>query len=154
MQNYNFRNGDVVSGAVLAALGTYIVIQASIWPYYGFDGPGPGFFPLWYGVLMVVLALGLIVQAARKPAADHHKIETIGIRRAMIVWGAFAVSLALMGPLGFAVSFTLFTMFIVNFVLGRSLLAGFLTGALSAAAFYVLFSVVLGTQLPIGYFGF
>jgi putative tricarboxylic transport membrane protein len=153
MQNLNFRNGDVVSGAVLAALGTYVVIQGSIWPYYSADGPGPGFFPIWYGVLMIVLSLGLIVQAVRKTPEAHGKIATVGIRRAMTVWGAFAVSLALMGPLGFSISFTLFTMFIVSYVLGRPLLTGFLTGAISAAAFYVLFWMVLGVQLPFGYFG-
>jgi putative tricarboxylic transport membrane protein len=153
MQKLNFRNGDVISGAVLAALGTYIVVQAVIWPYYSVDGPGPGFFPLWYGILMMLLSLGLIVQAARKPAEEHYKFETAGIRRAMIVWAAFAVSLALMGPLGFAISFTLFTTFIVSYVLGRSILTGLLTGAISSAAFYVLFWEVLGVQLPFGYFG-
>ena len=152
MQKLNLRNGDVVSGAVLTALGTYVVIQASVWPYYEVNGPGPGFFPMWYGVLMILLSLGLIVQAVRK--VDHPKIETAGIRRAIIVWAAFAVSLALMGPLGFCISFTLFTTFVVKYVLGRSLVAGLLTGAIGAAAFYVIFWEVLGVQLPRGYFGF
>ena len=42
--------GDVASGVVLAGLGFYIVVQAWRWEYLGPDGPGPGFFPLWYGV--------------------------------------------------------------------------------------------------------
>lgn len=152
MHKYNLQNGDVVSGAILVALGTYIVIQAGIWPYYDVNGPGPGFFPMWYGILMIALSLALIVQAARKAPEAHHKITTVGIRRAIMVWGAFAISLALMGLLGFCISFTIFTMSI-SYVLGRPLLAGFLTGAISAAAFYILFWILLGVQLPLGYFG-
>ena len=59
------KKGDVISGAVLAALGVYIITQARAWDYYTLDGPGPGFFPFWYGVAMVVLSLLLVLNAAR-----------------------------------------------------------------------------------------
>ena len=52
------RNGDVLSAAALAALGIYMFSEAWPWPYYSDDGPGPAFFPLWYGVIMVVLVAG------------------------------------------------------------------------------------------------
>src|SRR5689334_15598374 len=154
MQKLNIKNGDVISGAVLAALGTYIVIQASIWPYYEVNGPGPGFFPIWYGILMVGLSLWLVITAAQKPRVEAEATSTVGIGRAVLVWAGFTVSLVLMAFLGFCIAFTLFTMFIVSYVLGRPILPGFLTGAISAATFYVLFWVVLGVQLPAGYVGF
>src|SRR5262245_8687621 len=59
------KNGDAISGAALAALGVYIVMQSRVWDYYTLDGPGPAFFPFWYGVAMVALSLLLIVNAAR-----------------------------------------------------------------------------------------
>src|SRR5262245_52779331 len=59
------KKGDVISGAVLAALGVFIITQALAWDYYTLDGPGPGFFPFWYGIAMVVLSLLLIVNSAR-----------------------------------------------------------------------------------------
>ena len=66
--------GEVISGAVLAALGVYIFVQSRAYDYYTPDGPGPGFFPLWYGVAMVVLSLALIVsqrpQGRRRAAAS------------------------------------------------------------------------------------
>jgi putative tricarboxylic transport membrane protein len=154
MQKLNLKNGDVISGAVLAALGTYIIIQAVIWPYYDVNGPGPGFFPLWYGILMVTLSLWLVINAARKTAEETEPVFTVGVTRALLVWGGFAASLVLMGVIGFCISFTLLTMFIVSYALGRSLLTGFLTGAISAAAFYLVFWIVLGVQLPTGYVGF
>ena len=48
-------NADLWSGLALAALGGYIIVQASGWEYLGSDGPGPGFFPLWYGIAMAAL---------------------------------------------------------------------------------------------------
>lgn len=154
MQKLNLRNGDVISGAVLAALGTYIVIQASIWPYYEVNGPGPGFFPLWYGVLMVALSLWLVITAAQKARVEAEPVNTIGLRRAVTVWVGFTISLVLMSFLGFCISFTLFTMFIVSYVLGRPILPGLLTGAIGAFSFWLLFWIVLGVQLPTGYVGF
>jgi putative tricarboxylic transport membrane protein len=154
MHKFNLRNGDVVSGGLLAALGTYIVIQASIWPYYGFDGPGPGFFPLWYGILMIGLSLWLIVSTALKPKPEHEKRDFTGTRRALIVWAAFAACLALMGVIGFSISFALFTIFVVTYVFQRSIMTAVLTGAASSLVFYVTFYMVLGVQLPTGLVGF
>ena len=53
------RRGDFWSGLALAALGAWIVREARGWPYMTEEGPGPGFFPVWYGSLMVVLSLPL-----------------------------------------------------------------------------------------------
>ena len=48
---------ETSSAAALAALGVYVFMEAWNWPYYNDDGPGPAFFPLWYGAGMVVLSL-------------------------------------------------------------------------------------------------
>ena len=53
---------------MLAALGVYIFMEARDWAYYSDDGPGPAFFPVWYGVAMVVLSLALIVDR-RSPSS-------------------------------------------------------------------------------------
>ena len=103
---------------------------------------------------MVGLSLWLIITATQKPRAEPESASTVGIGRALLVWVGFTVSLVAMAFLGFCIAFTLFTMFIVSYVLGRPILPGFLTGAISAAIFYVLFWVVLGVQLPAGYVGF
>ena len=131
MQKYNLRNGDVVSGAFLAALGLYIVAQAYSWNYYNPDGPGPGFFPTWYGLLMIGLALALIIGTARKPKPQSHAKNWDGSKRALITWLAFAACIATMGVLGFRLSFTLFTFFLVAFVFQRTLVAAALTSCWS-----------------------
>ena len=66
------RDGDVISGAALSALGLYIFLQAHQWDYSGPDGPGPGFFPTWYGLGMIALSLAMIGQKVRRSALAGH----------------------------------------------------------------------------------
>ena len=159
MGNAIVRNGEVISGAVLAALGVYIFLQAHAWDYYTVDGPGPGFFPTWYGVAMVALSLALIVGNVLKPKSKSATKPTGNVDwqaagRALGTWAAFAGSVALMGLLGFVLSFALFTFVIVAFVFKRSWVTAAITGIVAALAFYVIFPVVLEVQLPTGVFGF
>jgi len=147
------RNGEVISGAVLAALGSYIFVQSRAYDYYTADGPGPGFFPTWYGVAMVVLSLALIITSARR-GGEGRPLDWRGISRALLTWAAFAASVALMGTLGFVVSFALLTFCVVTLVFKRSLLTAGLTAVGAALAFHVVFPVILEVQLPTGLLGF
>jgi putative tricarboxylic transport membrane protein len=147
------RNGEAISGAVLAALGAYIFLQSRAWDYYTADGPGPGFFPTWYGVAMVVLSLALIVSSVRN-GGERRAIDWRATSRALSTWAAFAVSVALMGALGFMVSFALLTFFVVTFVFKRSMLTAAVTAVAAAVVFHVVFPVILDVQLPTGRLGF
>src|SRR6266540_2799085 len=149
------KDGDVISGAVLAALGVYIVMQSLAWEYSGPDGPGPGFFPFWYGVAMVALSLLLIVSSVRKSGDENEgAIDWPATGRALATWAAFALSIALMNWLGFIISFALLTFFIVAVIFRRSLLTAGITAAVSALAFHLVFPVALSVALPTGVFGF
>jgi putative tricarboxylic transport membrane protein len=148
------RNGDVVSGAVLAALGVYIFMEARNWAYYNEDGPGPAFFPIWYGVAMVVLSLGLIVIAIAKQQPTVDKPDWPGVARALITWAAFAICAALMGWLGFLLSFAILTFFIMAFVFRRPPIMAAVVAVCAAAGFYVVFPLALSVPLPTGVFGF
>ena len=59
------KHSDFWSGLALAALGGGIVFAASRWDYLTPEGPGAGFFPLWYGIAMLVLAVLLAAQSLR-----------------------------------------------------------------------------------------
>jgi putative tricarboxylic transport membrane protein len=155
MEKFSLRQGDVISGVVLAGLGLYIVLQAHAWNYYGPDGPGPGFFPTWYGFAMIALSVGLIAKSIlRSETKKVAAADRMGTVRAVATWAAFAACVALMNVAGFFVSFFLFTIFIVMFVFRRSLLAAGVTAAGTAIAFYITFSVLLGVELPTGFLGF
>ena len=163
------RDGDVLSGVALAMLGIYILAQASVWEYFSADGPGPGFFPFWYGVAMATLALVLIVSKVRNtragqnspqqaepepPQAQQPLIDWTTTGRALGTWAAFALAVALMAPLGFLISFALLTFFIVAWVYRKPLLTAGITAVVTPLSFHLVFPVALGVDLPTGLFGF
>jgi putative tricarboxylic transport membrane protein len=149
------RDGETISGALLAALGVYVFLQSRAWDYYTEDGPGPGFFPYWYGAAMVVLSLALIVSRVRKLETDTGRaMDWGGTRRALGTWLAFAASVALMEPLGFVLSFALLTFVIVTLIFHRPPVTAGLTAIGVAVAFHLTFPVILSVPLPTGFLGF
>lgn len=146
-------NGDVLSGLVLVALGVYIIIEARGWNYMSEEGPGPGFFPLWYGIAMVVLSLLLVLRSAVGAGAGK-PVEWAGVRRALLAWVAFAVCVALMQPLGFVLSLALLTLFVMAGMYGRPLKMALAAAVGNAAGFYLVFVLALGLSLPVGPLGF
>lgn len=138
--------GDFWSGLALCGLGAYIVSEAARWEYLGADGPGPGFFPLWYGLAMIGLSLALVVGSLTKQNQEH--VDWSGARRALGAWLALAVCVALLKVAGFVVCFAALAFFIVAVMYRRPLkTAAIVAGALTAG-FYVVFPLALGVRLP------
>ena len=154
MEDETRKSGDLWSGVALAALGLYIVFQARQWEYLGPEGPGPGFFPLWYGVAMLGLSALLIVLHLRRGSARGNAVDWTRLGRAFSTWFALAASVALFKPLGFVISFALLTYFIVAVMYRRPLKTAALTAIASAAGFYLVFDLALGVPLPVGFLGF
>ena len=146
--------GDLWSGVALAALGVYIVVQAWQWDYLGPDGPGPGFFPLWYGVAMIALAGLLVASQLRRAPVRARVMNWARIGRALSTWLALAVSVALFKFLGFVLSFTLLTYFIVAVLYGKPLRTAAVAAVATGAGFYLVFDLALGLGLPVGVLGF
>ncbi len=140
---------------MLAGLGAFIIANAWNWEYLGADGPGAGFFPLWYGVAMVALAGALIVKAAAGRAAAAGKaVSWSGSVRALAAWGAFVASIALLKVLGFVLSFGLFTLFVVAGMYRRPLRVALTMAVAVTAGFFLVFQLALRVELPAGIFGF
>jgi putative tricarboxylic transport membrane protein len=145
------RRADFWSGIALAALGTWIVVQARKWVYMGEDGPGAGFFPMWYGGAMVALSLLLVAGTVVK----RHEAEPAAVRwgdlgRAMTCWAAFVACIALMPVLGFPVAFGLLTWFIIAVMARRPQRLALSVAIGGAILFYVLFELALDLSLPKG----
>jgi putative tricarboxylic transport membrane protein len=150
----SFGTPDFWSGLALAGLGVYIITQAAQWEYLGQDGPGPGFFPLWYGIAMAALSLGLVVSSVvRQPGADE-RIDWGKASRALAAWLALALSVAALKLLGFLVAFAALVFFLVAVMYREPLRVAATMALASAAAFYVLFALALGVPLPAGVLGF
>jgi putative tricarboxylic transport membrane protein len=155
MGRVSFPYGDVISGAVLAALGAFILTEARQWPYTGVGGPGPGFFPTWYGAAIIVLSLVVIVRSffTRAARQTDDRADGVGTVRALGTWAAFALAVALLEPLGFVITVMLLTFFIVAVIFRRPLVVAGTTAVAIAAAFYVTFPLALNVPLPVGWLG-
>ena len=145
------RKGDFWSGLALAVLGAYIISEAWRWDYMGTDGPGPGFFPLWYGGAMVVLSLLLLTGAVLKSSPGAASVNWSELRRVLLCWGVFATGIALLNVIGFVISFALMTWFIVAVMFRQSQLKALTIAIGGALGFYAVFSLALGVSLPSGY---
>jgi putative tricarboxylic transport membrane protein len=140
------RSADLWSGLALGGLGAYIIVEAARWEYLGPDGPGPGFFPLWYGIAMAALSLALVLASFWNK--DSERIDWSGASRALATWAAFAVSVAALKLAGFLICFAALTLFIVAVMYRRPLKVAAAVAIAAAAAFYVVFPLALGVQLP------
>ncbi len=149
------RDSDILAGSLLAALGVFIITEANKWEYTGFDGPGPGFFPLWYGIAITVLSLWLVLGRARTlRTGTTGAADWPGIGRALGTWATFVVSIMLMQWLGFVLSFALLTLVMVRVQFGQDWKTAGLTALGLAAGFYLLFPLALDVPLPVGPLGF
>lgn len=150
------KNGDVVSGAVLTGLGLYVVLESRQWEYLTPEGPGPGFFPTWYGLALIVLSLGLMLSAIAKRAHSDRggRVKWNEVGRALLVWVVLTACIAALKPLGFLLSFALLTFFVVKFMYGRSTGFGVFSAAALSATFYLIFPLALNVALPVGVLGF
>jgi putative tricarboxylic transport membrane protein len=136
------RSPDFWSGLALAALGVYIVVQARGWEYLGEEGPGPGFFPLWFGIAMVALSVFLMLRPT------DASVDWRGTGRALATWAALAASVAMMKVVGFLISFAALAFFLVLVMYGRSARTAALVALALAAGFYAVFPLALGVALP------
>jgi putative tricarboxylic transport membrane protein len=143
------RSGDFWSGLVLAALGAWIVVTARRWDYMTEEGPGPGFFPMYYGAIMLVLSVVLVASAVMRPK-DATQVAWKDVSRAIVAWLAFVACVALMPVLGFPIAFALLIVFIVKVMCAERLRTAVLVAVFGAAGFYALFDWALDLSLPKG----
>jgi len=150
--NSLIHKGDFWSGLALAGLGAYIITKAWSWGYMSEEGPSAGFFPLWYGCIMLVLSLLLVAGTVLKhnPKTANKPFAWGELRRAMMCWLAFAACIAAMKYIGFMIAFALLTWFIVAIMFRQPQRIALSLSIGSAVAFYALFTWGLDLTLPLG----
>jgi putative tricarboxylic transport membrane protein len=137
-------NAELWSGVAFGGLGAYIVFGASRWEYLGPDGPGPGFFPLWYGIAMLVLSLILVVSGFK----ESQSVDWSGAGRAFATWGALVGAVAALKLAGFLICFAALTFFVGALMYRRPPAVAATVAVAAAAAFYAVFPLALGVKLP------
>lgn len=151
------RKAELSSLVMLAGFGIFVIYESFGLPYVSEFGPGPGFFPLWTGIGIVVCSLVILFNDIfRRGTGVEQTSETSGLEigRALGAWAVFATAIALLSVLGFGLSLGLLTAFLI-LVLDRRPLWVALSVALGLAlGFHFVFAVALEVPLPAGPWGF
>lgn len=146
--------GDLVAAVCLALFGVYVISVASRLDYVSEVGPGPGFFPLWLGIGLVVFGAALIGVSVSTSSDSEQSDSWKTAGRSLAGWLGLMVAIALLGRLGFALSFVLLTIFFIVALDRRPIPLAFGVGLGLAVAFHLIFVVALDVSLPTGWLGF
>jgi putative tricarboxylic transport membrane protein len=151
------KKADQWSGLALSILAAGMICAALGLPYGNVHNPGPGFFPLWLGVILGGMSIALLVQTIRGKESERTLRD---ILEEDVRWGKVLLVLAGLVLYGFLMDYLGF--FIVTFLL-MALLLRFIEPqpwkivigwALSGSVgSYLIFEVWMKLRLPKGFLG-
>ena len=96
------RSADRVTAVLLLALSVAFAAGAlKYYAWWGSGGPGPAFLPFWLGVVMSLLALGLLLKSLKQQHPGEAWLPRgEGLRDMLVVLGATALFIALLKYVG------------------------------------------------------
>lgn len=137
-----------------------LLVLGSLWLFWqaieisGFTGLStPGVFPMLASGVMVISALAILRDAARRGAAGgglSRFLAEVTPMRQVSMLGLVAAYVASMPWLGFVLASGLFLLISIGFLWRRSFLLTVLLSGVSLGAIYVVFRVVFQVVLPKG----
>ncbi len=141
---------QVAAGLVLLLFGLGVAWQAAAQLQLGEPlRPGPGFYPLGLGIVLVLLAAWRVVEA-RVARVDSGPVgPTVPIAPILATLGLVLTFALLLEPLGFIPTSLLVVGLLVR-VAGLSWRSSAIVAITSSILSYILFDLLLGLQLPTG----
>lgn len=151
------RVAELVMAIVLAVFSLAIMYKASELPtgWIAGSGPGPGAFPFWLGVGMLVCCGAIIVRWFRRTSAPSRSEAPYFDRRALYLFVIGAVPLGIMIGLihviGVYFSVPLYLLYYLRFIGNHSWrLTAFIALTMPVVTF-LFFEIALKIELPKGY---
>ena len=158
------RNGtvDAVVAVVLFALGSVVVIQArKLGAEWTSDGPGPGYFPFYIGLILCIASAGIFFQAVVSKKRDVRAFvdrEQLGRVLSVFVPAIFYVlAIVFVGVyVASAIYIAVFMVVLGKYPVWKAALIGLLVNAAFFLMFEVWFKVPLykGTLRPLAFLGY
>jgi putative tricarboxylic transport membrane protein len=151
------KKADQWSGFVLIIIAGLICWRSATLPYGSLRNPGPGFYPLWLGILLGVMSISLIVVVTRQKEGTRilRDILTGEIRWVKIF--LVIVALILYGVLMDYVGFLILTFLLLAFLLRaiepqpwKAVIGWALFGSIGS---YLVFEIWMKLRLPKGFLG-
>ncbi|WP_434310597.1 tripartite tricarboxylate transporter TctB family protein [Hominifimenecus sp. rT4P-3] len=152
-----FHKGNYISSGLVVLLGLFLAIYAGThYDYMDKYSLGPGFYPIWIGVLLVVVGLIMILQTKKGRFQEKQKkVPEIASVKRLLTFGVLAIMvLVLATELGMVITMVLFLFFMNLLIEKHSPLYSLVVGILTSAAIYVVFHMIFSINFPKGILGF
>lgn len=146
------RYANVIAGVAVFLTGIATIHFARLLPYIAEFGPGPGFLPLWLGIVLTTCSVPVIIADLRHTDKSGAFVvpET---RKCLKVLMLVVVAYLILPVLGFSASLALITAGGMRLMGKHSWVSCAITAAVTAVCIHVLFGRWLGIPLPEGMIG-
>jgi hypothetical protein len=144
---------NLLAGIVVLFFGAVVTYGASELSYRGDYGPGPGFLPLWIGIVLIGCAIVTILKAVRQYGTEKGRFIHEKTRQVASVFVTLIVTFLLVPALGLSLGLALFTGFAMRTTGRHGWILCLVTAVVTAAAVRVIFGVMLDLPLPKGVIG-
>jgi len=144
------RRGGLAMAGVLAATGLFFGFQALMLDLGHVGLPGPGFFPLALGLLLVAFSIAIGIGCSL--AASKEESIEFGHPHVLIALAALLAVPLLFEPLGGYATLGLLGAVLLIFIARVSPVFAIVWCVLGMAASWYLFQELLGVRLPMGPF--
>jgi hypothetical protein len=149
------RRGGLLAAGALALIGLIFAWQASLLDLGQIGLPGPGFFPLVLGALLVVFSAVIAIEGrlgSSKLGASKDEPLEVGHVQVLTTFAALLAVPLLFELLGAYITLGLMSVVLLVFIARVSVLLAVLSSAIGMATCWYLFGELLGVRLPIGPF--
>ena len=151
------KKADQWSGLALSILAVGMIWAALGLPYGNIHNPGPGFFPLWLGVILGGMSIALFVQTTRGKESERtlQEIleEDVRWEKVLLVLAALILYGFLMDTIGFLIVTVLLMIVLLRFIEPQpwKVVIGWALGG--SVGSYLIFEVWMKLRLPKGFLG-
>lgn len=148
----NMRQWNFVVAGLFGAFGAFVMYESSkLTIAIGESDPGSGFWPFFLGLGLMVLSIALVVMSVvqkEKMTAKTINLSTIAHKRVYIMMGFGVLYCILINLAGFYLSSLIFIPATMLLLGNKNKKQIFLVTVISVVAVYVVFGLLLKTQLP------
>jgi putative tricarboxylic transport membrane protein len=145
------RAVEIFTAAVVLVFGAIVVYDSQRHgARWGDDGPQPGYFPFYIGLLICLSAVAILVQALRNRAATTSFVSREQLKLILIVLVPTAIYVALVASLGIYVASTLYIAFFMWWLGKYSWLKIVPVSVGVNVAFFLIFETWFRVPLPKG----
>lgn len=146
---------DAISGLVIFFVSAVIIMASRSYPLGSLSQPGPGFLPLWCGVIMAFLSSVILIRtlrANRKKARAEERESFFTDRwlKVVLVLAALFAYSFLLELAGFFAANFIIILFLLKVIYSEKWRVALLEAATGALCTYLLFEVWLKLNLPKG----